>query len=587
MIGPTALEQEMVEMINRMRLDPVSELPLLTNSSDADVNSAISFFKVDLSVLASQWNTLSPAAPLAWSDTLKDVAINNNDYQISIDDTAHAPDLGGRFTSVGYSGSGGENVFAKSKSVFYGHAAFAIDWDGSPTGIQNPPGHRNSIMNSNFREIGIEIRPENDASTDVGPLIMTQNFGNRLALNGKSYLLGVIYDDQTTDDNFYTAGEGVSGVTVTAVDQSNSSNTVTATNWSSGGYQLLLDPGTYEVTFSGDLDGDGQSDDSHTETVTISSDNVKLDLATDQFANNITTPDPGEPAIPSTDPGTTAPLVDANGNSLEKSVFFDSVSGITSYLFTNRPDDPADLNNLTGNERGIYTQALNGNDNIMGTENGDNINGNRGDDTIRGGNGDDGDRTVGLPANQVRQALRGGKGGDEVFGEAGNDILNGNEDGDKVDGGDGDDIVRGGKGDDTVIGGEGRDFLFGDNGKDLLIGGMETGDGKDGAQDIFELKDTGVADPTEADVIRGFEVGTDQMLLPPDVTSSDLDFIPIQLTVDDGSAVSSSRIILKASGQTLALVEDVIGLSESDFTDLSSIMSAGGGLRNEQISLFG
>ncbi|MEL7039575.1 MAG: CAP domain-containing protein [Cyanobacteria bacterium J06592_8] len=292
MIGPSALEQEMIEMINRMRLDPASELPRLINSSDPNVNSAIDFFNVDINVLENQWSSLSAVSPLAWSDTLKDVATGNNNYQVSIDNTAHAPNFGQRLTDAGYSFSnGGENAFAKSQSVFYGHAAFAIDWGFTPTGIQNPPGHRNSIMSSNFRELGIEIRPENNASTAVGPLVMTQNFGNRFALNGKSYLLGVIYDDQTTDDDFYTPGEGLDNVTVTAVDQSNSSNTVTSTNWSSGGYQLLLDPGTYEVTFSGDLDGDGQSDDSYTETVTMSSDNVKLDLATDQLANNITTPD--------------------------------------------------------------------------------------------------------------------------------------------------------------------------------------------------------------------------------------------------------------------------------------------------------
>lgn len=288
----------------------------------------------------------------------------------------------------------------------------------------------------------------------------------------------------------------------------------------------------------------------------------------------------------STDPGTTDPLVDLDGTLIESRVYFDPVSGITSYVFTNN-GETADLNTLTGSERDLYTQALNGHDVVNGTINGDNINGNRGDDIINGGAGDDGDRTVTIPANEVRTALRGGRGGDQVFGEAGSDILNGNEDDDQVNGGDGDDIVRGGKGNDIVIGGNGADFLFGDNGQDILIGGLGTGDGKDGAQDVFELKDPGVADPADADLIRGFENGTDLMLLPTGVTFSDLTINPIQLSIDSGVTVQSSQIL--QSGQTLALVEGVIpnDLDASDFTGMGNTVLAGGSLTNEQIALFG
>lgn len=295
------------------------------------------------------------------------------------------------------------------------------------------------------------------------------------------------------------------------------------------------------------------------------------------------------PTRSSTDPGTTTPLVDTDGNPLENTVFTDSVSGITSYIFTNHAENPADLNNLTGNERGLYTQALNGHDNVTGTVGSDNINGNQGDDIINGGNGDDGDRTVTIPVNQVRTALRGGRGGDQVFGEAGGDILNGNQDNDILDGGDGNDIVRGGQGDDIVIGGNGSDFLFGDLGKDVLIGGTLTGNtvNPDGAQDIFELKDPGVANPADADLIRGFEDGTDLLLLPQNVTFANLTINPIQLTVDAGTSVQSSQIVL--NGQTLALVEGVIpnNLNATDFTSLSATVAAGGGLTNEQIALFG
>lgn len=421
MNGPSALEQEMMEMINRMRLDPAAELPRLINSSDPNVNSAINFFNVDLDVLETQWSSLSAVAPLAWSDTLKDVATGNNDYQVSIDNTGHAPNLGQRFTNAGYSFSNaGENAFAKSRSVFYGHAAFAIDWGFTPTGIQDPAGHRDNIMSSNFRELGIEIRPENDASTGVGPLIMTQNFGNRFALNGQSYLLGVIYDDQTTDDDFYTPGEGVGGVTVTAVDQSNSSNTVTATNWSSGGYQLLLDPGTYDVTFSGDLDGDGQSDDSHTETVTISSENVKLDLATDQL-----TP----PVIPNTPTPNGDDLIGTSGDDI-----IDALAG----------DDTL--------------KGLGGNDNLLGNDDNDKLIGNGGNDTLTGGAGNDH-----LLAGSGNDSLIGGTGNDKLLGGNGDDILIGVDESSATPGAGERDILKGQGGADRFILGNSNTVFYDDN----------------------------------------------------------------------------------------------------------------------------
>ncbi len=296
------------------------------------------------------------------------------------------------------------------------------------------------------------------------------------------------------------------------------------------------------------------------------------------------------PTLSTTDPGQTEPIRDQNGDPIENQVFFDSVSGITSYIYNNLGEDPINLNDLPGEARSLYTQLLNGHDNGIGTINSDNINGNQGDDTIKGGSGDDGDRTVDFPADQVRTALRGGRGGDQVFGEGDNDILNGNQDGDRVDGGEDDDIIRGGKGDDILIGGEGSDFLFGDAGKDVLIGGTLAEDGtinSDAAQDIFEVKDSGVDEPEEADLIRGFEDGTDLMLLPQGITFDELTINSIQLNVDGAIAVQSSQILL--NDQTLILVEGVIpnDLDGSDFTSLSETVSAGGSLTNEQISFLG
>src|SRR5437899_1411017 len=71
---PTAREQELLELLNRMRQDPADELPLLINSSDGDVNSAISQFHVNKTVLAQQWASLTAQQPLAWNESLYDSA---------------------------------------------------------------------------------------------------------------------------------------------------------------------------------------------------------------------------------------------------------------------------------------------------------------------------------------------------------------------------------------------------------------------------------------------------------------------------------------------------------------------------------
>ena len=55
--------------------------------------------------------------------------------------------------------------------------------------------------------------------------------------------------DDKDGDHFYDVGEGLGGLTITAVGTTGAS-TSTASQ-SAGGYSLALDPGTYTITFSG------------------------------------------------------------------------------------------------------------------------------------------------------------------------------------------------------------------------------------------------------------------------------------------------------------------------------------------------
>lgn len=283
---PTAQEQYMLELTNRMRLNPAAELGLLTSSlgtparsANADIDGALRFFNVSGPLLQQQWNSLTPAPPLAWNDKLYLAAEGHNNAMIAADLQTHQapgePGLGQRATNAGYTGWSnlGESVYAFSRGVLHGHAGFALDWGNGPGGIQDPPGHRDSMMNPLFREVGIRIMDIGlVAGRDVGPQVITQDFGRRFH-QGNSFLLGVVYAD--TSSNGYSVGEGLGGVTITAVGANGTPGapTFTTTSMSEGGWQMQLPAGTYAVTFAGAGFGSAVT----YRNIVIGAENVKLD----------------------------------------------------------------------------------------------------------------------------------------------------------------------------------------------------------------------------------------------------------------------------------------------------------------------
>ena len=280
MAQPTAMEQEMLELLNRFRINPAKELSILLNSTDPDVNSALSYFNVNRTELANQWATLVPVQPLAWSGSLNDAATNHNKLMISNDQQSHQlpgeASLGTRFTNAGYTGwtSAGENIYAYSQSAFHAHAGFAIDWGNTSTGIQSGYGHRHNMMSNYFREVGLSITPENNPATAVGPLVVTQDFGTRSILNNKGYLLGVAFQD-FNGDSFYNAEEGLGDVLINVSRLTGTAFSQNLGTMGAGGYQTLLDPGQYLVRFF------RNGAEVKTQTTTINAtntSNVKVDL---------------------------------------------------------------------------------------------------------------------------------------------------------------------------------------------------------------------------------------------------------------------------------------------------------------------
>ena len=291
MSNASAQEQEFLELINRMRIAPRAELDLLLNAGDASIDGALTYFKTNRDTLRKQWTTLVPVAPLAWASELNDSAAAHNLTMIAADLQSHQVPgglaLGARLTKANYIFSNaGENIYTTARSIVYGQAGLAIDWgDDDPNtpileaidGIQNPPVHRNIILDSVFREVGIAVTAEDNPNTNVGPLVVTQEFGNRQKLDGKGYILGVAFVDRNLD-GWYQAGEGINNlqVKITGINGTNYNKALTVGE--AGGYQELVDPGQYQVDF---IDRDRVL---KTQTTAISAtkpENIKVDFSRD------------------------------------------------------------------------------------------------------------------------------------------------------------------------------------------------------------------------------------------------------------------------------------------------------------------
>ena len=304
--APTNEEQLMMEMVNRMRANPQAELNRLVNintvpsvfwgtpkSSDSSTANALNFFQVNATSLYTQWQALTPAPPVAWNENLAVSAHTYSTVMIDADAQAHDldvhkdqfgdVDLIGRIEASGYTfidrpasndeDYAGESIFAFANNVLHGHAAFAIDWgQNPPSGIQNPAGHRDLIMDVRMREIGIGIIAENNVSTSVGPRVITQHFA--VDDDRGPFLTGVVYREND-GNSFYSVGEGLGGITVVATDLGNGQK-YTAATYGSGGYNMALPSGrSYDIVASGP--GLGQFSATG---VFIGTDNVKHDFIT-------------------------------------------------------------------------------------------------------------------------------------------------------------------------------------------------------------------------------------------------------------------------------------------------------------------
>ncbi len=268
---PSDDEQHYLEYINRARASAAVEAARLRDETDPLITNAYANFSIDVNDILNQfsWHVSTAcmeesAQPLAFNTDLLQIArLHTQDMFDNIfqghDSSSSPPSpfnpgdtLGDRLNHFGYSGIAGENVYSYARSVAHGHAGFDVDWGATTVtsspcynsafagqGMQNPPGHRLSIHNGAFREIGIGVI--NGSNGSVGPQLVTQNFGG----SGGRVITGVVYID-SNNNSFYDPGEGVSGVRVETPGSAFFSVTS-----NSGGYAIPVDTdATHPVTFS-------------------------------------------------------------------------------------------------------------------------------------------------------------------------------------------------------------------------------------------------------------------------------------------------------------------------------------------------
>lgn len=233
----TDWEQLLLELVNRARDDPQAE----ARRHGVSLNAG----------LPSGTISAAPKQPLAPNQILINAARAHSQDMLDRDFFAHTnPD--------------GDSPFDRMKAAGYTYttAAENLAWTGTTgtldrdaaiytqhEGLFESPGHRVNIMGPAFRELGAGVRHGvfTSGGHDFNASMVTEKFGTRA---GNPFVTGVVYDDALVDDDFYSLGEGLGKVRVTAVESSSGTEFATQSG-QSGGYALRVPDGIYTVTAQG------------------------------------------------------------------------------------------------------------------------------------------------------------------------------------------------------------------------------------------------------------------------------------------------------------------------------------------------
>ncbi|MFC1758347.1 cadherin domain-containing protein [Planctomycetota bacterium] len=360
--GITDYEQLMIELVNRARANPSAEASLHGTALNESLAA----------------NTISTAAKpaLAPEQILSNTADAYSDRMLRDDFFDHRDPDGDfpwdRTEANGYPvwAGVGENI---AWGTFFGDREATTH--ARHRSLFRSAGHRENMLDPDWNEVGVGITfgttpYQSVTASDFDLAIVTENFGGRSNLK---YLTGVAYDDSDSDD-FYSVGEGLNGVTITATNSSGTQFTTTTS--SSGGYAMQLAAGTYTVT------ANGNGVNASATTVTIGSGNVKVD-----FEPGSQTPGPagaigevGKLTVPSSNTSRKWRTVSLNRNYANAVVVMTPVSNndrdpavvrvrnITANSFQYRIDEWTYQNDMHGSEQLGYMVVEAGSHDLPGGE---------------------------------------------------------------------------------------------------------------------------------------------------------------------------------------------------------------------------
>jgi serralysin len=362
-----AIEQYLLELINRGRLDPAAEAARYGVALNAGLSSG--------TIDATAKQVLASSSQLETAATAHSSWMLNNDVFSHTGASGTSP--GARATSQGYVwGMVGENIATLGTSASTINLADAIESHHS--GLYRSEHHRVNTMNEGFREIGLAQEQGMFTYSGQGTYtssMLTELFGR----SGSQYFLtGVAYSDRD-GDSFYSIGEGRGDLVLRA-------DGVTGRSSAAGGFALELDADrTLAVT--GTVGGK-----SFGLSVDLSDGNVKLDVV-----------------------GTSWLLASGNvdlGYGMQN-VRLLGVDGLDA-------TGSAAANHLLGNKGGNVLIGLGGGDHLAGGAGADRLNGGTGDDNLTGGTGND--RLTGAAG---WDRLWGGDGADDFVagGNFGHDVI--------------------------------------------------------------------------------------------------------------------------------------------------------------------
>lgn len=331
-----AIEQYLLELINRGRLDPSAEAARYGVALNAGLSSGT------IDTTAKQ--VLAPSNRLETAATGHSVWMLANDVFDHTGSGGSSP--GARATSQGYIwGSVGENIATLGTSASTIDLVEAIE--SHHAGLYRSESHRVNTMNEGFREIGLAQEQGDFTYQGQGTFtssMLTELFGR----SGSQYFLtGVAYTDRD-GDSFYSIGEGRSDLVLRAEGESGRSS-------AAGGYALELDPAR-ALAVTGTVGGR-----SFGLSVDLSQGNVKLDVV-----------------------GTTQ-LLSSGSVDLGYGIRNVRLLGVDALNATGT----GYADSLLGNKGANTLNGLDGNDILSGGRGADRLNGGAGDDIMKGGAGQD------------------------------------------------------------------------------------------------------------------------------------------------------------------------------------------------------